>query len=719
MSKFYFKSFVLLICIIFLSISNVYAIDDSQEVSDDYTFEDTIVTATKRAERLQDIPQSITALSEDDLKFMGAKNFSDMMESIAGVSFKIGRLEDSSVTIRGIAPLGAVSGGAGASVGYYLDELPLTMANVMPDIASSDTARVEVLRGPQGTLFGAGSLAGTIRLIANKPDSSGLNGNVSLTYSDTEGGADSYAANAVLNVPLIKDKAAFRLVGIYEDNGGYIDRINPDTGALVRENDNGNKKTGGRLALRLTPSDPLTLDMTMLYSKSDVDGANQANSEYESNSFFKAWSEDELYAANLTIQYEFSFADLISSTSYFDRKISAERDSPDSTPAVEQFINLMAGNYYPYVPFPGMAYFGLTPPDIFDLDTIYTTKSIEADAFAQEIRLVSKGDGPWHWVVGVFYKKHEATNKTAGFSQPAVDPMFESDLGNLPVIPGFYDFSGVPSYGYRLDSTVTYTQYAGFGELSYDFTDNLMTYVQYSKGFRSGGQNEILLTGAPKDFEPETLTNYELGLKTTFFNGRARFNIGLFHMQWESFQGIVLRGPNGIGDAYDNIGDAHSTGVDLELTVRPVQGLSWTFGGSFLEAETDDDYTILGETVPAGTRIPLVSELTYSTALQYNFPITQNLLGFTRISYAYCSDAKAQTLGYPFETPSYQFVDFKAGIEQNSWQITFFVNNLFDEAIIYERGYTPDPDIYTGSLDDLDQTFSRPRTIGVTFRYNF
>ena len=233
-----FNLLLLSALLFFSTISPALSAEADSEGQGDFTFEDTVVTSTKRSEKLQDVPQSITAFSADELNFMGAKNFGDMIESVPGVELRTEQSGVGSVSMRGIASMSVVSGGAGSSVGYYLDELPLTMAGMFPNIASFDTARVEVLRGPQGTLFGEGSMAGTIRLIANKPDSMEFDSFVDSSYSFTESGADSYSANAMLNVPLIKDKAAIRFVGILEENGGYIDQTHPVTGAVIEKNTN-------------------------------------------------------------------------------------------------------------------------------------------------------------------------------------------------------------------------------------------------------------------------------------------------------------------------------------------------------------------------------------------------------------------------------------------------------------------------------------------------
>ena len=200
--------------------------------------EEVIVTATKRETSLQDTSESISVFSERLIEDIGAQDFSGLVDHIAGVEYRTDTQGIGNVSIRGVASLSSVGGSPGAAVGYYLDELPLTMAGMFPDIQSFDIERVEVLRGPQGTLYGEGSMAGTIRLISAKPDPNAFSGKVDLTYSNTDGGGNNGMANAVLNLPLIKDTLALRVAGFYSDMSGYVDAINWVDGSLLQKNSN-------------------------------------------------------------------------------------------------------------------------------------------------------------------------------------------------------------------------------------------------------------------------------------------------------------------------------------------------------------------------------------------------------------------------------------------------------------------------------------------------
>jgi len=740
------------------------------ESHDDYILEDTVVTATKRAERMQDIPQAITAFSEDELNFIGARNFGDLVESLPGVEFRnregAGRGD---INIRGISELSRIQGGPGATVGYYLDELPLTMAGWFADIANLDVARVEILRGPQGTLYGEGSLAGTIRLISNKPDTTAVDAWVDLSYADTKGGATSSTVNAMVNVPLLKDKAAIRLIGSYQENGGWIDILDPHSDAVRAKDANDDETISGRMALRATPSDRLTLDGMVLYSNTDANRENYATREGDKHSLTQEFADDELLGLNLTVAYDFPFAELISSTSHFDRDITGIMDFSPLTASVVPLFGAL--DFL-------MPMFGLPGPNYITPDGVILDIIVNSEAISQELRLVSTGDGPWQWVLGAFYKKQEQRYFLDGDAIPAPDRDFEASIGLLP-IPGF---AGSPAASIVVDASGTFEQYAGFGEISYNlsekltltgagrffleerdavttsdgyfleasgisrgmftssgdetifnpklllrykFTDDLMTYAQYSKGFRSGGQNVFLLTDAPPFFDPETLSNYEIGLKSTFWQDRARLNMAAYYMDWKDLQAEVASGVAGAGGATGNVGDAHSMGVDLEFYLRPIRGLSWTAGATFLQAETDDDFELSGGTVPSGTSIPNAAELLFNTAVQYNFLFSETLWGFVRTSYSYSGESRAGLQTNDPDTPAYEIVNFRAGIERENWQLTFFVDNLLDEDIIYRAaGSESDLDMVglepEGSLSvglPISQV-GRPRTFGVRLKIN-
>jgi len=247
-----------------------------------------------------------------------------------------------------------------------------------------------------------------------------------------------------------------------------------------------------------------------------------------------------------------------------------------------------------------------------------------------------------------------------------------------------------------------------------------LVYGTISEGFRSGGQNDFFsfLPGAPIDFEPETLTNFEIGYKSILLDGRMVFNAAAYYMDWKDLQATILEGPGGAFEAQGNVGDAHSLGIDLELNWEPVDGLVFNASATILEAETDEDF-ILGDPdgfpdiAPKGSRIPGVAEQTFNLGGQYNFEFSSGLGSFVRLDYAYVGDS-TDILINPVLVESYQIVNARWGIEAERWSAALFVNNLMDEFITYDKA-RPEDDIWVGQT----WTVGRPRTIGVTVRFNW
>jgi len=726
--------------------------------------EEVIVTATKRETSLQDTSESISVFSERLIEDIGAQDFSGLVDHIAGVEYRTDTQGIGNVSIRGVASLSSVGGSPGAAVGYYLDELPLTMAGMFPDIQSFDIERVEVLRGPQGTLYGEGSMAGTIRLISAKPDPNAFSGKVDLTYSNTDGGGNNGMANAVLNLPLIKDTLALRVAGFYSDMSGYVDAINWVDGSLLQKNSNTVDTKGGRISLAWTPNDDLSVTGSVLLSYSETGDFNTGNTEYQHATSTLNYFDDDLEAFNLTIDYSLPFADLVSSTSYFDRETNASLDQGDLVDIVNEIFE----------------------PTGISVDAVFTPRDVDSESFSQEIRLVSTGDGPWQWTTGVFYKQQDFRDFFTGAANPSIPEELVVALSTF-FTTNFPPFITTP----MTETTVilnegTYDQIAAFGEVSYDFNDEfrllvggrlfredrdstsaaggLFTFLQglfatgegflpssitskgsstvfnpkvtltynvnddsmmygtVSQGFRSGGQNDFqaLIPGAVTDYDPETLTNYEIGYKSAWLENRLVLNVAAFYQDWKDLQAIVLEGPGGVFESQDNVGDAHTMGIDVELNyLPPIEGLVLSLSGTLLEAETDEDFLLPDEfgggqqIVPSGTRIPDVAEKQLSLSGQYNFPVTNNIDGFARLSYSYSGDSTVNLTRPDLTTPSYSIANARIGIEAANWQLSFFVDNLTDEFITLRASTFEQP--FVGNVWAL----GRPRTYGVNLRAFF
>ena len=431
---------------------------------------DIVVTAERRQSTVQSTPLSITALTGEDLARRGISNIADLSRAVPGIAIRYAGPGQTEVAIRGLSS----TGGASPTVGFYLDDTPLTApaeatnGKVVIDPALYDLARVEVLRGPQGTLYGSGSEGGTVRLITTEPKLDQFSGTVDVDGSGTLGGSANGAVNAAVNVPLASDVAALRVVATYKHNSGWIDRIVEDPFPLgtnngcqpttfygcargdvadghivkVHKNVNDEQLWGGRVELLLRPTPNLKVLTTVLYQKINQGGANTFDSPPGSNPIeahyqpadIKEPFEDRFTLISNVLSYNMGFADVSASTSYWTRRESQTQD------ASELYQNL----------------FSL--PNFLTATSQSLTESAPSQQFSEEIRLASRNKGRLKWIVGAFYSKFSSTLAVDG-ATPELS--FESAGGSAANPNGVTYTADVP-YHIR--------QVAVFGEASYQIT---------------------------------------------------------------------------------------------------------------------------------------------------------------------------------------------------------------------------------------------------------
>lgn len=729
----------------------------------DVGIQEVVVTATKREASLQDVPMAMQAFTGETLESIGADQVDSYYRMIPNFAVVDrgpgGRL----YSIRGIST-GLVSQGA-ATVGVYIDEMPVSAASFQPDLRLFDIERIEVLRGPQGTLYGEGSIGGTLRMITPRPDPTAFNGKFDASYSTTEKGSDGYKLNAMVNLPLITDRLALRISGLHHDLGGFIDRIPQlngvplDVGSLLglppgaipilnsppipgRRDINDEQTTAGRASLLWKPTEHLAIEASYLTQKSDyghrpteVAGVG----ELQTNFVLDETVEDEFDLGNLTVTYDFGGMQLLSSTSVYKRTQDIQADNADLGEAI----------------FPGAKIAGAGT---------FTTEL--QDMVSQELRLTSTGDGPFNWIGGLFY-----VDKDNGFEQIIVDP--------YGIFVGFMNILGLPvtSPLQLLDQTgrIEEKQKAIFGEVSYDFTskltgtiglryfdidqrdtlvnndinilglgltdgvseagesdtitkfnvsyklaDHALLWVTASQGFRIGGTNTT--PGIPLEnltYGSDTLWNYELGARNSWLNNRLVLNSSLYYIDWSDIQ---LSLPLGTAFGTINAGKARIIGAELELQARPAPGLDLTFAAGYNDGELTEDTP----GAPAGPnpgfkgdRLPGVPRVNLSSSAQYGFPISSSgLEGFGRVDVSYTGDSTttfndlSTANGFPshFNPDSYSLVNLRVGVQTTRWTAALFVDNatderaevLIDNAAVAER-----------------ITRNRPRTVGVNVRMNF
>lgn len=456
----------------------VLAQEQDQEADYDRVLEEVIVTATFREASMQDLPQSIQAFTTEDITRAAFTNFSDVAAAIPSLTLIADQPGRNSVKFRGVST-GTGEYYTASTSAIYFDETPLTFISQQLWPAMVDIERIESLPGPQGTLFGSSALAGTVRVVTNKPDPTSVSGEVYGEWFATDGGDDSYAVNGWINIPLVKDTLAVRFVGHHRDEGGWIDNVFAETyvqpdperftspgdnSAVVAKDYNEYELTGGRGSLLWNVTDNWEAIVSFIAEQNSSTGAWGDDTNLPDNQhalFHLENRDDEWWNASLLIRGDLGFAELTSSTTWLDREIYYEFDNM----IYEQYKDSYFGFYF------GSALYNTeyTYGHIFNDQT--------QDRFSQELRLVSQTDSRFSWMVGGFYEEiddqwaYGATNDdllgTIMWEYANYIAYYQSYNGTYDI-----DYPLAPTnigYGQKLDRTDE--QLAFFGELTYEITD--------------------------------------------------------------------------------------------------------------------------------------------------------------------------------------------------------------------------------------------------------
>jgi len=636
-----------------------------------YTLQRMIVTATKRAQLAQDVPFSLNVQSEEDIKRLNTTNLEDLSRNVAGLSIQNLGPGQSVVTIRGISSGQIVRDQPGVKeqVGVYLDETPISLSLFTPDIDLFDLNRVETLRGPQGTLFGSGSIGGTVRYITNQPLLGVNEVKVEIDGNYLDEGSVGGHLKTALNVPLGED-AAFRLVAYGTRYGGFIDARKE--GGAVDEDVNDGTRHGGRISLLWEPTENLSITPRVIYQNIDLGGFNRdevfnlfANpytdpptplSDREQYLLLDEAFEDETLIFDTVVNWSIEdFFDVTYSASYINRDLLVSRDASALTGSVS--VDL-----------------GFAEDQVANPSNLRDTTDLEQ--MTHELRLSSSDDGALQWLAGVFYSDVERDYSqrlpTPGYDAlwiPSADTNFPDAVDSPYSSDLTYDLRQIALFGEatyalleRLDVTAglrwydweedkTFKSGGGFSNadaqnqditvssdgftprfmVSYDANDNVTMNAQISRGFRLGGVNDPLnqlLCGDAYDtfrgyqeFEDETLWNYEVGFKSSFEN--VTFNGSVFYTDIENLGVNVDAGPCS-SRVTISVPESHTAGAELELSVQPTRSLLLAFAGSYLEAEFDSTIrTADGDAVEGiekGNRIPSVPDWQLSGSATYTLP---------------------------------------------------------------------------------------------------
>jgi outer membrane receptor protein involved in Fe transport len=687
--------------------------------------EEIIVTARKRTERLQDVPQSIQALSGEELRKQGALNFADYARTVAGVSFQDDGPGRSQLFIRGVSTGGDVDTGKESTVGVYIDETPVTEGASQPDLRLYDIDRVEVLRGPQGTLYGSGSLGGTVRILTNQPSFTETQAYAEIQASSTKGGGANGATNAWLNLP-VADHAALRAVAYGVRNSGFLDN------AVTGQKDINDESTrGGRLALRVQPADAVNIVLTGMHQRTESGAYNRVSDDYprlvidqhEPEPF-----EDRFGLVNLKVEADLGFASLASSSSYFDRRRDFDND-------IDYFLEAAVG-----------------------IPRGRSVLSYGARSKAQELRLASQGKGPFQWLVGGFYvdrDEHFDQTINSRDSPPPTSPsdnlFFAVTDGSIQQLAGFgevsYEFFGrlTATAGLRVSKTdrdivstrdglvlggVALVQSGTFRDtsetpkfnLAYRIDEHKLLYLQAAQGFRIGGVNPGLppcptcLVDIASQFGSDSLWSYEAGLRSELFEEALTLNVSAFWIDWDDIQLNVNRedGFNG----FTNAGKARSRGLEIEINGRASDHVR--FGGqvTHTDAELTSINPGLEDFATTGTQLPQVPRWAAAANVEWAAAIGAGGRLYARGDVQY-QGARTNILGAgSARLDDYAVLNLRIGFDRDRWSSAVFLNNLTDERAQLGRNIVSG--VRDGAPITLDRyTINTPRTVGVSLAARF
>lgn len=762
---------------------------------EEFTLEEITVTATKRAASIKDVPFSINAMSQNDIKRSGAQSLEDLSRNVAGLMIQNLGPGQSQVAIRGVSAGQIVRDQPGVKeqVGIYLDESVISLSLFTPDLDFYDLNRVETLRGPQGTLFGSGSIGGTMRYITNQPSMEGMQASFEGDLNTVADGGMGGSAKGMINLPM-SDTMALRAVAYHTRYAGFIDAITNRFGGRI-EDVNYGTRTGGRLALRIEPTESLTITPRVIYQEIDMAGFNRQEifnmyaNDYTTPAYnfgpreqYRKLREqfmDKTMIADLTMEAEFEGMSLTSVSSYTDREILVSRDASALTGSVSVDLGYSREAI-------------MAPSNLRD-----TTK---LEQFTQELRLSSTSDSAFQWMIGGFYAKTDrfyeqylptpgydawtdeflgagTAEATAAGVAPADSPYFSQLPYTLEQIAVFgevsYDVSdqlqvtlGGRYYDYNEERAATIVGLFGSGiigqvdttssngftprlMISYDLNDEITLNAQASKGFRLGGVNDPLNTplcnaddlatfGNFQAYDDETLWNYEVGMKMK--RGALSFNAAAYYTDIKNLQVTVDAGSCSSRVVF-NVDKAHTMGLEAEMKAVLSENFDLSLAANFLEAKFDTTVEAAGSPIIVdGDKLPSVPDMNLAASLFFHMPTDMFGGGefFANASIQYRSSIFTQPLDQRnggvstfdhllpvfgmdgtesttlnLELPDYTNMDLSVGYGKDAWELVAYVKNVFDTNVNLSF------DRERGGRARLGYRTNTPRTIGLTFRYNF
>ena len=700
----------------------------------DSVLDEIVVTAQKREQLAQDIPVSLYAVDGESLASAGIGNLNDIDQIAAGITISEGNPDQFNVSMRGISNLGG-NFIAGPATGLYIDETPISaLTSAVPQLAFWDAERIEVLRGPQGTLFGEGSMGGTVRLITAKPDASEFSGRVQAGYSSVDSGDSGYSAKGMLNIPLAEDVLALRVTAAKTDIIGWVDV--PDLNATDA---NDGDQTSYRVALRWTPTDKMALDFAYENQEIEINNDFFATSPgvYNPSDLLAAFDsvqflterDSDYDLMSLTLNYDLGWASLVGAVSRFESNFATVADRSYVLPVFFGVPGTAAAPFY-----------------------------LNIDAGTEELRLVSNGEGRFDWTIGAYHKKDDRDNPDSGFifNIPALEPILGTAIDEAlttqtssndafalfadveyRITDNFAIQAGIRRYEADYDQLISFdttslllgtvagtvdgsgssdATTAKFG-LSWTPADEVLIYAKYSEGFRDGGVNPNAQPARPEIpsvYDPEEIDAVELGIKTRPTDW-LQANASIYQNTWTNLQlGFVTS--DGLLGYTANAGKAKADGAEIELIAAPLDNLQLGLNVAYVDSVIDEEVqNAFGQVIATkGNKVPFSPEYQFAFTTSYTFALTDSLQGSLALNYSYRDDTFSEPENRDTErNESFKNLFLQAGVGGERWNANVYVQNATDSEVTNIRSR------FVTALPYVFGSYVQPRTVGVEFNLNF
>ena len=667
-----------------------------------------VVTARKREENLQDVPLSVDVFTKKDMQNLGISGFDDFAQKVPSISFISEGPGTQFFVMRGVSDGSNPNYSNTSATGFFIDDMSLSWQGVQPDLHLYDIERIEVLNGPQGTTFGASSMAGAIRYVTNKPDVNAFSAGADFDGGQIQGGQQNWTEEGFINLPLIDGILGLRLSAFSDSHGGFINDAlttrtwvngTVSTNAEWARNDyNREHVEGGRLALKGVLNEQWSATFTYGFQRQLTLGAWDEDPNLAPRTVERFGPESHHFEANMAefhVDGDVGIGDLVYASTYWKLPTRQENEYSEyiqnyggafGVPGSNEGVTCLNDPVYGTKPYTGCN----VPLQYYEYHT-------NPQRWSNELRLISKPGGKFHWLGGLYWEKTVDKNSGSTYYMPGLrtnSPAFEYYNYYSGTPPGSTSLPAKEWYAYTTRSD--YLQTTEFADLSYDLTDKLnveagvvhfhsnfryyspfgqfayaatsptldvgssnkwdskvganykitdkvMVYADFAQGFRDGGSNAgfpqgCYNKGVPQSYVPDTLNNYEVGWKTTSLNGRLLWNGAFYDMNWKQLQTIIydvdICAPSSY---YVNVGNARIYGVESNIDYKVNDNWSVQAATSYTDSHIiSSPYADFQGNI--GERLPYVPYLSWSWNVRYEHPLNKGLRGYAQFDISHKGD---------------------------------------------------------------------------------